>query len=79
MSVSQQKKRVWLKKLTTLADGLDRAQEDLLVGIYEARKEGLTQADVAYMVGGIHPSGVAAKEAKGKEIFERRRRGPKQP
>jgi hypothetical protein len=77
MTVSRQTKSAWLKKLTSLADGLDRAQEDLLVGIYQAREDGLSQADVAYMVSDRSSSGIAAKAAKGKEILERRKRGPK--
>ncbi len=79
MSASRQVKRAWERKLSALTDDLHRAQEALLVGIYKARQDGLTQADVAYMVDGVAKSGIAAKEAKGKEIFERRKRGPKTP
>ena len=77
MSASRQMKRAWEDKLGKLCDELREAQEALLVGIYKARQDGLSQADVAYMAEGVSPSGVAAKEAKGREIYERRRRGPK--
>lgn len=77
MSLSRQVKGQWLKKLTGLADGLDKAQDDLLVGIYQARAAGLSQADVAFMIGDKSSSGIGAKEAKGKAIIEGRKRGPK--
>jgi hypothetical protein len=77
VTLSQQQRRVWSQRLSKLSRAAQRAQDDLLAGIYEARTDGLPQADVASAVDALSPSGVKAKEAKGKEIFERRRRGPK--
>jgi hypothetical protein len=77
VSASPQKKRSWEDKFKRLTTASQKAQEAVLVAIYEARQDGLSQADVAYMIGDRSPSGVGPKEAKGKEIFERRRRGSK--
>ena len=73
MTVSRATKKTWGAKLEKAADAAQRAQEDLLVTIYEARQAGLSQADVAYNVGGIHNTGVKAKEEKGRAILEARR------
>jgi hypothetical protein len=75
MKVSRQKRAAWAKKLEGLASAKDKAIEDELVGIYEARQDGLSQADVAYMIGGVSPTGIKAKEDKGREIYERRKGG----
>lgn len=75
MKVSRQKRKAWEKKLGALASAKEKAIEDELVGIYEAREDGLSQADVAYMIGGVSPTGIKAKEDKGREIFERRKGG----
>lgn len=77
MTVSRQTKRVWEDRLAKLVAASQAAQDAVLVGIYEARQDGLSQADVAGMVDGVSKSGIAIKEAKGREIFERRRRGQK--
>lgn len=50
-----------------------KADEALLVGIYEARQGGVPQADVARAVGDKSGSGIKPKEIKGREIYERRR------
>lgn len=63
----------WGSKLEKLSLAVETAQEELLVGIYEARQAGMSQADVAYNVGGVSPTGIRAKEDKGKEILEARR------
>lgn len=73
MTVSRQTKKAWERKLERLAEGVDTAQEDLLVGIHEARRAGLSQADIAYMVGGVSSSGVKAKEEKGAAILAERK------
>ena len=51
-----------------------QAEEDWLVLIVQAREAGLSQADVAYMAEGIQPSGVKAKEVKGRAVLEKRKR-----
>jgi len=79
MAASRQTKNAWLKKLTTLADGVDKAQEDLLVAIYKAREDGLSQADVAYMIGDRSSSSIKAKEDKGKAILKARKGGSGAP
>ncbi|MDP9611573.1 hypothetical protein [Streptomyces demainii] len=52
----------------------ETAKGNTLVGIYKARRDGLTQADIALMLGGVAASGIAAKEAKGAEIHRERER-----
>lgn len=74
MTASRQTKKVWGVKLEGLSDALAKAEEDLLVGIYEAREAGLSQGDVSYHVDKCSPSGVKAKEERGKTIKERRRK-----
>lgn len=69
--------RVWQRRLEQLAKEAMRAQEDLLVGIYEARQERVSQADVAAFIGDRSNSGIKAKEVKGQEIKEKRKRGPR--
>jgi hypothetical protein len=75
VAVSRQTRKTWGSRLEQLAEKAERAQEDLLVGIYEARQAGLSQADVAYSIGGLSPTGIRAKEEKGREILERRKGG----
>lgn len=75
MAVSRQTRKVWGSKLEKLAEAAEKAAEDLLVGIYQAREAGLSQADVAYSIGGVSPTGIRAKEEKGREIYERRKGG----
>lgn len=75
MAVSRQVRKAWGRKLEALAEAKVKAVEDELVGIYLARQDGLSQADVAYSVGGVSPTGIRAKEDKGREIFERRKGG----
>lgn len=69
--------RIWQRKLEQLAKQVRRAQEDLLVGIYEARQDRVSQADVAAFIGDRAKSGIKAKEDKGRAIKEKRKRGPK--
>ncbi|CAL9370159.1 hypothetical protein [Streptomyces sp. enrichment culture] len=73
--ISRQKKRAWEDRLAKLTRAAQAAQDAVFVAIYEARQDGLSQADVAYMLGGVHPTGIKAKEEKGRAIRERRRGG----
>lgn len=73
MSVTPQKRKAWEQKFRRLTAAEKRAVEDVLVGVHEARRDGLTQADIAYMIGGVSPSGIAAKDAKGAEILKERK------
>lgn len=73
MSASPQKRRAWERKLGKLTQTAHRAAEDVLVGIYQARQDGLTQADIAYMIGGVSPSVVGPKVAKGEKILAERK------
>ncbi|MFF4020021.1 hypothetical protein [Streptomyces sp. NPDC001843] len=75
MTASRQKRNAWLKKLAGLADGADKAQEDLLMGIYQARQDGVSYADVAYGIGDKSPSGIPAKVEKGRAVLEKRKGG----
>jgi hypothetical protein len=75
MSLSVQKRRALASKLERLKRAAVKAEEDLMVAIYEARQEGLTQRDVAHHIGdGKAGTTIASKEAKGKAIKEARGR-----
>lgn len=73
--VPRQKRRVWERRFSQLLKAEARAQDNTLAAVYLARQDGLTQADIAYMLGGVAPSGIAAKEAKGKKVLLDRRDG----
>lgn len=73
MSVSNAKRSAWAKKLARLVAARTAAEEAVLVGIHDAVEGGLTQADIAYMIGGVSPSIIGAKAAKGKAILEGRK------
>lgn len=73
MTTPRQKSRFWEDKLRELAKAKRDAMEAELVGIYQARQEGVSQAVVAAAIGHKSGSGIAPKEAKGKAIVERRR------
>lgn len=75
MTVARATKKNWGAKLEKLELVLKQAQEDLLVGIYEARQAGLSQEDVAYNLENCSASGVKAKEERGRAVAERRKRG----
>lgn len=75
MTASRQKKRAWEAKFKRLTDAAQKAQEAILVGVHEARQDGLSGSDVAYMIGDRSSSGIKAKEEKGRAILERRKRG----
>lgn len=78
MAVDRRTRNLWGSKLEKLDDAAIKAQEDLLVGIYEATQAGLSQADIAYSIGGVSPTGIKAKMEKGKAILGRRKGGSKQ-
>jgi hypothetical protein len=56
----------------------ERAQEDILVAIYEMKQEGVTNAAVAGMFG-YSPSGIPAKAEKGAAIVAARKRRKSTP
>lgn len=73
--ISRQKRRGWETKLKARAAAAQKATEDVLVAIHEAKSDGLSQADIARHLGDKSPSGIAAKALKGEAILERRRGG----
>lgn len=75
MAVSRQTRKAWGSKLEKLTEAAQKAQEDLFVGIYQAREAGLSQADIAYAIGGVSPTGIKAKEDKGAAILAQRKGG----
>lgn len=77
MSVSRQKRMAWETKFNALVPAAQKAAEDLLVAIYEAKQDDLSYAAIARMNGGVHPTVIPAKVAKGEAIKEQRKRGPK--
>jgi hypothetical protein len=79
VSVSRQEKRNWANKFERVNLAREKAQEDWLILIHQARQAGLSQSDVAYMADGVSPSGVPAKEALGKAVLEKRKGGSGQP
>lgn len=74
MSVTPGKRAGWAKKFARLTAASKAAQEAELVGIHEAVQDGMTQADIAYMIGGVSPSCIAGRAAKGRAILEGRKR-----
>lgn len=52
-----------------------KAHEEYYVAIREASLEGLTNADMAYILGGLSPSTVANYGALGEQILELRDKG----
>ena len=69
VAVPRTTRRAWERRFAELGEAKQKAVDDELEAIYKARRDGLTQADIAYMLGGVSPSGIAPKEAKGKKIF----------
>lgn len=72
-AVPRQRRRAWEQQFEQDLEALETAEQNVLVDVFRARQDGLTQADVAYMLGGVSPSGIAAKEAKGKKILLERK------
>lgn len=73
MKVTPQRRKAWAQKFKRLTGTAQRAADDVLVAVHEARQEGLTQADIAFMIGDASPSGIAAKDAKGAKILKERK------
>jgi hypothetical protein len=71
-------RRSWSNRLTRLAREVEAAEENLLVGIFMARRDGVTLQVIADSIGGLSPSGVTAKARKGEQIL-RERKGEAQP
>lgn len=74
MRPTPQVRGTWTGKLTRLDRAAKRAAEDVLVGVHEATEVGLSQAVIAAALGGVSPSIIGAKAAKGKAIAEARKR-----
>lgn len=71
-AVTSQARSAWAKKLGRLVAAQESAAKAVLVGVYEAREAGLSQADIAYMIGDASSSTVAAKVDKGAKIAQER-------
>lgn len=74
MSVTPNKRAALTKKFSRLLAAETAAREAVLIAVYEAAEDGLSQADTAHMLGGVSPSIIKAKAAKGKAILEGRKR-----
>lgn len=74
MSVAGPARNLWKRKLERLSAAHRAAQEDLLVAIHEAKEAGISQRDLAHMVGDKSGSGISAKAAKGRAIKEARKK-----
>lgn len=72
ISLDRARLRLWQKKANALVDAVEKAEEDILVAIYEMKQEGMSNAAVAGVFGSS-PSGIQAKAAKGEKIVAARR------
>lgn len=70
--VPRARMRQWQKRFQTLLDNQAQIEEDILVSVYEATQEGLSQANIAGMIF-ISPSSIAGKAAKGEKILAERK------
>lgn len=70
--VDRARLRQWQKKANGLVDAKDKAEEDILVSIYEMEQEGLSYAAIAGMFV-CSPSGIAKKARQGEKILAARR------
>lgn len=68
-------KRKHERRLDALDAARVKAQEDWLVGISEAYEDGLSQADISYILGNTHATSVGKYRRLGDEIREQRRGG----
>jgi hypothetical protein len=68
MSMTPHRRAALAGKLSRLTKAATRANEMLLVAIYEAHRDGASYADIAYMIGDKSPSGIQAKVAKGEVL-----------
>lgn len=59
-------------KFARLVKARQRAEEMLLVAIYEAHQDGASYDVIAHMIGDKSPAGIARKIAKGKALAEKR-------
>jgi hypothetical protein len=73
VTLSIKTRRVWSNRLAKLAEAQLVAQENVLVAIYMARQDGVTQKVIADSIPGLSATGVAAKARKGEEILRRRK------
>lgn len=70
--VSIRRLRLLRTEAEELTDAKMKAEEAILVFIYEAKQEGASNAAVAAMFPRVSASGIAAKAEQGKEILERK-------
>lgn len=78
MTIPVKTRRLWANRLKKLAAEQQAAQENVLVAIFLARLDGVTQQVIADSIPGVSASGVAAKALKGEEIL-RARKGESRP
>ena len=71
--LSRTERRALVNKLDALVQQRDRLDEDILIAIYEGRRQGLSQSDIAYGLGHASPSAIADKAARGKALLEARK------
>ena len=72
MSLTPHKRAALAGKFARLVKARQRAEEMLLVAIYEAHQDGASYADIAHMIGDKSRAGTARKGAKGKALAEKR-------
>lgn len=70
MSMTPAARSARVKLLQRKKAALTAAERALMVAIYEATRDGLSQADAAYAIGDLSPSTIKAKALKGRAIKE---------
>lgn len=67
-------RKAWEERFADLVPAAQTAAEDVLIGVYRAKKDRLSHAEIARMIGQKSASGIPAMAAKGEAILERRRK-----
>ncbi|AXG81167.1 hypothetical protein [Streptomyces paludis] len=71
---TRQQKRLAMARLGRLNDAAEQAADDVLVAIHQALEAGiLPQAAIAAAIGGVSPSTIRGKAARGAKILEERK------
>lgn len=71
-AVDRATRRKWHLKLEKAVIACEMADQDLHILIAEAADAGITQADIAYSIGGVSPSSIRAKINKGIALIKAR-------
>lgn len=67
------KRRLWEKRITALELAKVKAEEDWLIAIAEGGEDGLTNYDLAYVIGNVHSTTAGSYRRLGEQARDRRR------